>query len=265
MEKKQYQIAWYRLRGLGLICLCSLVFFIGAYVTNQNSITASSTVDGRRAPVSCVQTTEKKVALTFDTVWGNDGIDVILSILEKYGAKATFFVTGSWVDQYPADVKTIAAAGHELGNYSQSYRDMSGMSRSEIQGELLAVYDKVLRLTGQEVKLFRAPYGAYDNELIDTVKMSGYLPVAWSVDSEDWKDYGIGSVIRKVIKSPHLDNGAIVLLHSGAKYMPQALEAVITGLQEQGYELIPAQQLVRWKDYSIDWNGRQIPRSVLSE
>ena len=259
MEKKQYQIAWYRLRGLGLICLCSLVFFIGAYVTNQKSITASSTVNGRRVPVSCVQTPEKKVALTFDTVWGNDGIGVILNILEKYGAKATFFVTGNWADQYPEDVKAIAAAGHEVGNYSQSYQDMSGMSKSEIQRELQTVYDKVWKLTGQEVKLFRAPYGAYDNELIDTVKMSGYLPVTWNVDSEDWKDYGIESVIQKVTKSPHLGNGSIVLMHSDAKYMPQALEAVVTGLQEQGYELVPVQQLVRWSDYSMDEKGRQVP------
>ncbi|MDO4324143.1 MAG: polysaccharide deacetylase family protein [Lachnospiraceae bacterium] len=259
MEEKQYQIAWYRLRGLGLVCLCSLVFFIGAYVTNQKSIIASSTVNGQRIPVSCVQTEEKKAALTFDTVWGNDQTRVILNILEQYGAKATFFVTGEWVDRYPEDVKAITAAGHEVGNYSQSYRDMSGMSKAEIQTEIQTVHDKVWKLTGTEMKLFRAPYGDYDNELIDTVKQSGYLPVMWDVDSEDWKDYGIEAIIQKVTENPHLGKGSIILLHSDAKYMPQALEAVIAKLQEQGYELVPASELVRWSNYSMDGEGRQIP------
>lgn len=259
MEEKQCQIAWYRLRGLGLICLCSLVFFIGAYVTNQKSITASSTVNGRRLPISCVQTDEKKVALTFDTVWGNEQTETILNILEKYGAKATFFVTGSWVERYPEDVKAIAAAGHEVGNYSQSYKDMSGMSENEVRTEIQTLHDRVWKLTGREMKLFRVPYGDYDNELLDTVKRSGYLPVKWNVDSEDWKDYGTESVIQKVTESPHLGNGSIVLLHNDAKYMPQALETVVERLQEQGYELVPASQLVRWSDYSLDEEGRQIP------
>lgn len=259
MGEKKYQIAWYRLRGLGLICLCSLVFFAGAYVTNRKSITASSTVDGRRLPVSGVQTAEKKIALTFDTAWAGGQLSVILKILEAYGARATFFVTGEWAQQHAEDVKAIAAAGCEIGTYGQRYEDMSGMAKLEIQTSLQQAYDTVQRLTGREIKVFRAPYDAYSDLLIDTVKMSGCMPVRWDVDSEDWKDYGVESIIANVTEQPQLCNGSVVRLRSDAAYLPQALETVVMQLQEQGYELAAAGELVLWSGYALDASGRQIP------
>lgn len=259
MEERETHIAWYRLRGLGLVCLCSLLFFCGAYVANQNSVTVSSTVNGRELPIYCVQTDKKQAALTFDAAWGNDDTQTILKILEKYNVHATFFMTGGWVENYPEDVKRIAEAGHDLGNHSQNHKNMSDLTKSEIQEEIQQVHEKVQKLTGIEMNLFRAPYGDYDNELIEAVKMSGYLPIQWDVDSEDWKNYGIDSIISKVTQHAHLGNGSIILMHNGADYTAQALETVITNLQGQGYELVPVSQLIRWDHYHIDTEGRQIP------
>ena len=109
--KDKHLTAWYRLRGLGLLCLCSLLFFGGKWISEQKSVTVSSAVNGRELPVYCVQTNEKKAALTFDAAWGNEQTDVILKILDAYQVKATFFLTGGWVDAYPEDVKKIYAAG----------------------------------------------------------------------------------------------------------------------------------------------------------
>lgn len=259
MEEKENHIAWYRLRGLGLVCLSSLLFFCGAYLANQRSVTVSSTVNGRELPVYCVQTDKKQAALTFDAAWGNDDTQTILKILEKYGVHATFFVTGGWVEQYPEDVKRIVAAGHDLGNHSQNHKNMSELTKSQIQTEIQEVHEGVRKLTGVEMKLFRAPYGDYDNELIETVKRNGYMPVQWDVDSEDWKNYGVDSIIQKVTQNEHLGNGSIILLHNGADYTAQALETVITTLQEQGYELVPVSQMILWDNYRMDAQGRQIP------
>lgn len=259
MEKGKYQIAWYRLRGLGLVCLCSLVFFVGAYVTNQSAITASTAVSGWKGPVCRVKMEEKKAALTFDASFSAGQIEPILKILEKYGVKATFFVTGSWVENYPEYVKKIAQQGHELGNGSQNHQDMGQLSVSEIQTELGFVYDRVRELTGTEIKVFRAPYGDYEGAVLETVNQSGYLPIQWNVDTEDWKDYGVESIIQKATESPELSNGSILRMHSDAKYTAQALETVIVQLQEQGYELVPVSQLVYWSGYHIDAKGTQIP------
>ncbi|MDY3249649.1 MAG: polysaccharide deacetylase family protein [Candidatus Choladocola sp.] len=261
MEERETHIVWYRLRGLGLACLCSLLFFCGAYVANQKTVTVNSTVNVRQLPVYCVQTEKKQVALTFDAAWGNEDTAAILSILEKHGVHATFFMTGGWVDSYPEDVRKIAAAGHDLGNHSQNHRNMSQLSKREMQNEIQAVHEKVRELTGIEMKLFRAPYGDYSNELIQTAELAGYMAVQWDVDSEDWKNYGVDSIIQKVTQHKHLGNGSIILMHNGAEYTAAALEAVITGLQSQGYELVPVSGLIVWSNYHMDPEGRQIPET----
>ncbi len=77
-------------------------------------------------------------------------------------------------------------------------------------------------------------------------------------DSLDWKDYGADSIVDKVVNHKHLGNGSIILMHNGAKYTPQALEAVITGLQSKGYELVPISELIKKDNFHINHEGRQI-------
>lgn len=244
MKEKENYFAWYRLRGLGLICLCSLVFFFGAYLANQGNAAVSSTVSTQALPINCVDTKDKKIALSFDVADINSSTQVILSILEKYGVKAAFFVTGSWAETHPDELKSIAAAGHDLGNRGPNRKSMSGLAKAEAQKEIEEVHNKVRELTGISMNLFRAPYGEYDSALVETVKASGYLPIRWNVDSEDWKDYGVESIIKKVTENENLKAGSIIRMHSGAKYTSHALETVITSLQQQGYELVPLSQLI---------------------
>jgi peptidoglycan/xylan/chitin deacetylase (PgdA/CDA1 family) len=73
----------------------------------------------------------------------------------------------------------------------------------------------------------------------------------------DWKDYGVDSIISKVVDNKHLGNGSIVLLHNGTKYTPEALELVIIGLQDKGYEIVPISDLIYKGQYMVDKTGRQ--------
>lgn len=259
MEEKEIPIVWYKLRGLGLVCLCSLVFFAGAFVTDQKSITASSTAQELLTPVCSVEMDQKTAALTFDADLSSENTQTILNILEKYGVKATFFVTGKWVEAHPEEVKRIAAAGHDLGNHGQNHVDMSVLERSAIQQEIQQVHTAVQELTGIEMNLFRAPYGAYGEELLKTVELSGYLPIEWEIDTEDWKNYGVDAILRKVSQPPYPQNGSIIRMHNGADYITQALEPLIASMQDEGYELIPVSQMVHWSGYYLDAEGRQRP------
>lgn len=78
------------------------------------------------------------------------------------------------------------------------------------------------------------------------------------VDSLDWKDYGAESIISTVVDNSHLGNGSIILMHNGAKYTPEALDAIITGLKQKGFELVPISQLIKKDHYHLDHEGRQI-------
>jgi peptidoglycan/xylan/chitin deacetylase (PgdA/CDA1 family) len=238
------QIAWYRLRGLGLTCLCSLVFFIGAYVANEKSVAVSGQVEQTGLPVCSVETDEKQIALTFDAMQEKGSLDSILNTLKSCGVKASFFVTGQWVEAFPDEVQAIAADGHDIGNYSQSYQEMTGMTRKEIQQEIQTLHEKVWELAHVEMKLFRAPYGKYDTELIDTVKQSGYLPISWSIDSQDWKEYGANDLIRTILQDQNLEEGAILRFHCSSASTAEALPELISALQEQGYELVPVSQMI---------------------
>lgn len=234
------------------IALAGSYKYIGGYVT------VSSNVNGRELPIYCVQTEEKKVALSFDAAWGNEDTRQILDILKKHNIHVTFFMTGGWVEKYPDDVKAIHEAGHDLGNHSENHKNMSQLSEEEKTSELMTVHNKVKELTGVEMNLFRPPYGDYDDAVILNATKNGYYTIQWDVDSLDWKDYGIDSIVDTVVNHKNLGNGSIILCHNGAKYTKDALEAMITRLGEKGYKIVPVSELIYREDYHMDVTGRQI-------
>lgn len=91
--------------------LATIALLQGVTRMLPDSVTVSNTVNGRELPIYCVQTNENKVALSFDAAWGNEDTQTILDILKAHNVKATFFMTGGWVESYPDDVKRILADG----------------------------------------------------------------------------------------------------------------------------------------------------------
>ncbi len=242
-----------------ILSMAFLLFGIAAFFCiAPHTVTTGSNVAGRNLPIYCVETSEPKIALSFDAAWGNEDTAEILSILKKHDVHVTFFMTGGWVEHYPEDVKTILAAGHDLANHSANHKNMSQLSSTECKEEILAVHEKVKDLTGYEMFLFRPPYGDYDNDVITTVEDCGYYPIQWDVDSLDWKDYGVDSIVKTVCGHKHLGNGSIILCHNGATYTADALDAMITELKKQGYKIVPVSELILRENYHMNAEGRQI-------
>lgn len=96
-------------------------------------------------------------------------------------------MTGGFVSDNPEYVKTLVEKGHEPGNHSEHHYDMATITAGEMRTEIMDVHKKVKELTGKDMKVFRPPYGSYNNELIDTVYGCDYYPIQWDVDSLDWK------------------------------------------------------------------------------
>ena len=249
--------------GAGAVFALALVMITGLSVlywrdVGEKLVTASSSVNGRELPIYSVETEKPEISISFDAAWGNEDTQKILEILSKHQVKATFFMTGGWVEKYPEDVKKILEDGHDLGNHSENHRQMSQLSAEECRKEIMTVHEKVKKLTGYEMNLFRPPYGAYNNQVIRTAMDCGYYPVQWSVDSLDWKDYGVDSIIKTVCENKALEPGAIILCHNGAKYTAQALDAMLTNLENQGYEIVPVSELIMKEKYHMDVTGKQI-------
>ena len=236
--------------GLAAVCALCLITTLPSYVS------AASTQ--RQLPIYCVQREDKVCSLTFDAAWGNDDTARILEILAKHNVHATFFMTGGWVDSYPDDVKAIYEGGHDLGNHSQNHKNMSQLSDTEIRNEIMSVHEKVKALTGYDMFLFRPPYGDYDNEVITGVLSCGYYPIQWSIDSLDWKDYGVDDIITRICDNKQLTGGAIILCHNGAKYTADALDTLLTQLEEKGFQFVPISELIYRENYHLDVTGKQI-------
>ena len=241
----------------GILALCLTVVLVGTIFFGEDTVPASALVESRRLPIYCVQTEAPKVSLSFDAAWGNEDTNDLLSILAKHNIKTTFFMTGGWVESYPEDVKAISDAGHDLGNHSENHKQMSQLSAEECKDEIQKVHDKVKELTGKDLSLFRPPYGDYNDTLIEAANGLGYHVIQWDVDSLDWKDYGADAIVSKVVDHPHLGNGSIILMHNGATYTKDALEQVITGLTDKGYEIVPISELIYTENYEMDHEGRQ--------
>ena len=242
----------------GVYALAMLAVLRGVLVTAKANISVSNSVNGKELPIYCVETAEPKVALTFDAAWGNEDTAKILEILKKHDVHVTFFMTGGWVESYPDDVRAILAAGHDLGNHSENHKNMSRLSDDVKKDELMKVHEKVRDLTGYEMFLFRPPYGDYDNAVVNVAKDCGYFAIQWDVDSLDWKDYGVDSIIKTVTEHKHLGNGSIILCHNGAKFTAQALDTLITKLKDKGYTIVPVSELIYRDKYHLNHEGRQI-------
>ena len=228
---------------------------IGGGDINGNAVAGKKSL-----PIYCVKhdDSEKCISISFDAGWGADDTIEILNTLDKYNVKATFFMTGGWVDSYPDMVKEICSRGHDLGNHSHNHKQMSKLSASEQKDEIMYVTDKVKELTGYDVFLFRPPYGDYNSTLINTVYGCNHYPIQWNVDSLDWRDYGVENIIKTVTNHKALGNGSIILMHNGAKYTAKALGTVIETLQSQGYTFIPISEMIIRDNFHMDGTGRQI-------
>lgn len=234
-----------------LLILCAVTYV-------PKILSVSSTVGDRELPIYCVETEKPQIAISFDAAWGNEDTQTILDILAKHKVKTTFFMTGGWVESYPEDVKKIYEAGHDLGNHSENHKYMTKLSDEEKTRELMSVHNKVKELTDYDMFLFRPPYGDYNNEVVLNARKNNYYPIQWNIDSLDWKDYGADDIVKKITESKHLGNGSIILCHNGAKYTKDALERVITTLQDKGYEFVPISQLIYKENYHMNHEGRQI-------
>jgi polysaccharide deacetylase family sporulation protein PdaB len=254
-EKEQSNAALFVKVGIVVLSLIMIVGFGIKFI--PGAVTVSGTGSKFDLPIYCVNTDEQKVALSFDVALGNEDIKTILNILDKYNVKASFFMTGEWISKYPKDVEAIAEAGHDLGNHSESHKQMSQLTEEECIAEIMKVHKKIKDLTGKNMFLFRPPFGDYNNTLMEAARECDYYAIQWDVDSQDWKDYGVDGILKKTVASDKLSNGSIILMHSGTKYTAEALELVIVGLQDKGYKMVPVSKLIHTGQYTVDKTGRQ--------
>lgn len=254
MKIIMFRCRWLMIAG----CAAAAIAMFGV-VTNPAAVGAAATE--RELPIYYVEEDgTKKAALTFDAAWGNEDTEELIEILGRYEAKATFFLVGQWVDNYPESVKALADAGHEIENYSDTHPHLPQCSSEQIITELEGCNEKIEKITGITPKYHRCPYGDYDNNSIRTIRSIGMEPIQWNVDSLDWKDLSAPEITQRVLSN--VVPGSIILFHNTALYTPEALPGIIEALQKDGYTLCTISELITPGEYTIDHNGMQCPTTA---
>ena len=231
-----------------------LLFWLIVLITVA-ALTATKAVNGapRRLPVYAVETTEKKVALTFNAAWGDETTDGILRILADTGTRATFFFVGDFAEKYPESVRKICNAGHEPGNHSMRHRDPTRMRFEEIAADITACNDAIRAAAGVSPVLYRAPSGAYDTNTVEAAESLGMTAIQWSADSVDWKNVTPEKMRARMAEKVY--PGAILLFHLGKENTLAALPGILNDLYAAGYEVCAVGDLLPEGGGAVDRNG----------
>ena len=230
-----YRVFAFKRALMGVLCLLIAALILLGTAVNIMPVGASQ----RALPIYSVETEKPLVSLGINCAWDDSDIDRLLELLDRHGVEATFFFVGDWCDKYPDAVKRIAAAGHELGSHSDTHPDMTKLSREQIEQQLARSGEKIEMLTGIRPTLFRAPSGAYDNEVVQTARALGWEVIQWS------------NVIKQAAP------GDIMLFHAGKPNTAAALDTVLTELTARGYRFVPVGELIYPAPYTLDHTGRQ--------
>lgn len=219
---------------------------------------SSSSAEDKSAPVwntsdtdvSHVDINRKLIAFTFDDA-PDSTIKGLLGAFASFNkdnpdcpASATFFCNGIRVDSSNFSMLEAAyGAGFELGNHTDSHKNLTKLPAENIKKEIEAV-DRILqKIDGKEKHLVRVPYGCIN----DRVKEQADAPlIDWQIDTEDWKGISADRIFSAVYKDRR--PGAIVLMHDGYKNTVEAVKLLLPALKEDGYQVVNVSQLSKALD-----------------
>jgi len=183
------------------------------------------------------------VAMTFDDGPHPKLTPKLLDLLKERGIKATFFVIGKCVAEFPDIAKRIVDEGHEIANHSWSHPQLTKLSQSAFAAEIAQTNEAIEKATGVRAVTMRPPYGAINTTLTKRLNEEyGLSVILWSVDPLDWKIRKSDHVSSHIIKNAA--PGSIILAHdihpSTVDAMPTALDA----LQAKGYKFVTVSELI---------------------
>jgi len=190
-------------------------------------------------------TNEKVIAFTFDDAPDEIYTPRILDVLKKHDAKATFFLLGARVEKYPHIVRQIHEEGHVIGNHTYWHPELTKTGVANMIWEINKNERAIKSVIDKEMKLFRAPYGALNEEMVKKLREMGYLGIGWSIDSEDWRGISKEEIKKRVLNDMH--PGSIVLMHAAGNVpgTPEALDELLTYLKKNGYQFVTIPDM--WK------------------
>lgn len=193
------------------------------------------------------------IALTFDDGPGyNDVSDRILDVLEKYNAKATFFMVGQNAANQPKNLKRKVKLGMEIGNHTNTH---AHYGNNVTKDDIKKASDAIYKACGVYPTAFRSPGGNTTKTILAECKAEKMPLYYWSIDTLDWKNKDAKKIYNSVMKN--VSDGDIILMHELYPSTADAVEKLVPALIKKGYQLVTCEQLIHAKSGKAPKSGQQ--------
>lgn len=188
---------------------------------------------------------ERNVALTFDDGPG-DQTEQVLKILRRFDAPSTFFLNGYVFDGRESIVRRIVREGHAIGNHGQDHAHMGQLSKRD-QARQIDMVEELIEADGVEPpRIFRPPYGSFDQTTLDLLGKRDMLMVLWSIDTTDYAQPGAEAIVSRALDE--VEPGSVILMHDAGGDRTQTIEAlpkILRGLKKRNLTPVTVPELLR--------------------
>ena len=169
-------------------------------------------------------------------------------------------MVGSWIEKYPDAVKLMYENNMDVGNHSDSHAHVNNLSYEANIEDMKKCNERIKNITGEDVKLYRGPYGEYNNTVIEAAEKLNMKVIQWDVDTLDYTGKTPDEMCERIKKK--IRNGTIILMHNDTKYTASGLNQIIDLIKELGYEIVPVSEMIYYENYEINHEGRQIRKNI---
>ena len=160
-----------------------------------------------------------EMALTFDDGPNPAWTPQLLEILARHRVKSTFFLIGRFAQHEPALVRSIAEAGHLIGNHSWTHPNLALTAASRVREELTRTKRTLEQITGKPVRFFRPPFGSRRPYVLRTARELGMAPVMWNAMTSDWSERSSDRIAERLTRKIENNQGrgfaSNIVLHDG--------------------------------------------------
>lgn len=183
------------------------------------------------------------MAITFDDGPHPKLTPRLLDMLKERGIKATFYVIGKNVAQYPEIMQRMVAEGHEIGNHSYSHPSLTKIGEAGVGEEITKTNEAILQACGARPTTMRPPYGATNASINKRLNDEfGLAVILWSVDPLDWKIRKSSHVSNHILQNSK--SGSIILAHDIHPSTIDAMPAALDGLLAKGHKFVTVSELI---------------------
>ncbi len=160
-----------------------------------------------------------ETALTYDDGPNDAATPALLDLLAAHNTRATFFMLGKFVRQQKELARRVHAAGHLIGNHTETHPWLHWQPECVIQRELRSCNEALEDVLGVPVRYFRPPHGARRPAVLRAAREMGMTTVQWNVMAKDWLPIGpeaiLANIARGTDRTRRAGCGANILLHDG--------------------------------------------------